>query len=135
MVDELKAFAEARGHTVAQLALAWVLGNPAVSVALVGARDWRATGKAFGLPIFERDNLVKNVAVVDQLQAFAAERGHTVAQLALAWTLRNPAVSVALVGARKSDEIASALPAATWHLSDDDAATIARIMAGAAGNE
>jgi len=100
-----------------------------------GARDWRATGKAFGLPIFERDNLVKNVAVVDQLQAFAAERGHTVAQLALAWTLRNPAVSVALVGARKSDEIASALPAATWHLSDDDAATIARIMAGAAGNE
>ncbi len=99
-----------------------------------GERDWRAGGKAFGLPIFEHDNLLKNVAVVDALQAFAAERGHTVAQLALAWVLRNPAVSVALVGARKSDEIATALPAAEWPLSDDDVATIARIMAGAAGN-
>ncbi len=98
-----------------------------------GERDWRATGKAFGLPLFERDNLVKNVAVVDELKAFAEVRGHTVAQLALAWVLRNPAVSVALVGARKADEIASALPAADWHLSDDDAAAIARIMAGAAG--
>ena len=73
--------------------------------------------------------------MVDELKAFAEERGHTVAQLALAWVLGNPAVSVALVGARKSDEIASALPAAEWTLSDDDAATIARIMAGAAGNE
>lgn len=100
-----------------------------------GERDWRATGKAFGLPIFERDNLVKNVAVVDELKAFAEGRGHTVAQLALAWVLRHPAVSIALVGARKADEIATALPAADWHLSDDDAATIARIMAGAAGNE
>ena len=99
-----------------------------------GERDWRATGKAFGLPIFERDNLVKNVAVVDELKAFAEGRGHTVAQLALAWVLRHPAVSIALVGARKADEITTALPAADWHLSDDDAATIARIMAGAAGN-
>ncbi len=100
-----------------------------------GARDWRATGKAFGLPIFERDNLLKNVAVVDELKAFAEGRGHTVAQLALAWVLRQPAVSIALVGARKADEIATALPAADWQLSDDDAATIGRIMAGAAGNE
>jgi aryl-alcohol dehydrogenase-like predicted oxidoreductase len=100
-----------------------------------GEKDWRATGKAFGLPIFERDNLLKNVAVVDELKAFAEGRGHTVAQLALAWVLRHPAVSIALVGARKADEITTALPAATWHLSDDDAATIDRIMAGAAGNE
>lgn len=100
-----------------------------------GARDWRATGKAFGLPIFEHDNLIKNVAVVDQLKAFAEARGHTVAQLALAWVLRNPAVSIALVGARKADEIETALPAATWHLSDADSATIGQIMAGAAGTE
>lgn len=98
-----------------------------------GAQDWRATGKAFGLPIFAHENLVKNVAVVDQLKAFAEERDHTVAQLALAWVLRNPAISTALVGARKADEIATALPAATWQLSDDDAAAITRIMAGAAG--
>ena len=99
------------------------------------AKDWRASGKAFGLPIFEHDNFVRNVAVVDQLEAFAAERGHTVAQLALAWVLRSPDVSIALVGARKADEIETALPAASWHLSDDDAAAIERMMGGAAGNE
>ena len=100
-----------------------------------GAQDWRASGNAFGLPIFAGDNFRKNVAVVNQLKAFAAERGYTVVQLALAWVLRNPAVGVALVGARKADEIETALPAADWQLSDDDVATIARIMEGAAGNE
>lgn len=100
-----------------------------------GAQDWRASGKAFGLPIFERDNFIKNVAVADGLKAFAEERGHTLPQLALAWVLRESAVSVALVGARKADEIATALPAASWHLSDDDVAAIERLMGGAAGNE
>ena len=100
-----------------------------------GAQDWRASGKAFGLPIFERDNLIKNVAVADGLKAFAEERGRTLPQLALAWVLRESAVSVALVGARKADEIATALPAASWHLSDDDVAAIERLMGGAAGNE
>jgi len=100
-----------------------------------GERDWRASGNAFGLPLFAPDNLPRNVAVADALQTFAAAHGHTVAQLALAWVLRHPAISVALVGARTATEIATALPAADWQLSDDDAATIAHIMQGAAGNE
>lgn len=37
-VDALKAFAEPRGWTVAQLAVAWTLAHPAVHAAIVGAR-------------------------------------------------------------------------------------------------
>ena len=37
LVEDLKPIAEKRGKTIAQLALRWVLANPAVSVALVGA--------------------------------------------------------------------------------------------------
>lgn len=99
-----------------------------------GEQDWRAGGKAFGLPIFERENLVRNVRVVNRLAAFAQERGYTVAQLALAWVLRHPAVTLALVGARNSAEIEAALPAATWRLSDADVAALETIMQDAAGN-
>jgi aryl-alcohol dehydrogenase-like predicted oxidoreductase len=99
-----------------------------------GEQDWRAGGKAFGLPIFERENLIRNVRVVEQLKGFAAERGYTVAQLALAWVLRRPEVSVALVGARTAAEIEAALPAAEWRLDEADLATIEGIMQGAAGN-
>jgi aryl-alcohol dehydrogenase-like predicted oxidoreductase len=37
-VDRLSEFAEARGYTLAQLAVAWVLAQPGVHVAIVGAR-------------------------------------------------------------------------------------------------
>nr|MBA2276974.1 aldo/keto reductase [Chloroflexia bacterium] len=53
-----------------------------------GERDWRAGETVFGLPLFTRENFGRNVRVVERLKAFAAERGYTVAQLALAWVLR-----------------------------------------------
>jgi aryl-alcohol dehydrogenase-like predicted oxidoreductase len=39
VVDELGAYAEAHGHSVAQLALAWASAGPGVSAALVGCRS------------------------------------------------------------------------------------------------
>jgi aryl-alcohol dehydrogenase-like predicted oxidoreductase len=39
VVDRLKKVAERSGHTVAQMAIAWVLLNPTVDVALTGARQ------------------------------------------------------------------------------------------------
>jgi aryl-alcohol dehydrogenase-like predicted oxidoreductase len=38
VVERLKEFAEARGHTLPQLAVAWVLAQPGVHVAITGAR-------------------------------------------------------------------------------------------------
>lgn len=97
-------------------------------------QDWRATGKAFGLPIFERENFIQNVAVVDRLKALARENGRSVAQLAIAWVLRRPEVTTALIGARKPSEIDDSALAADWRLSPADLDRIEEIMRGAAGN-
>jgi aryl-alcohol dehydrogenase-like predicted oxidoreductase len=37
-VDRLRSWAEARGHTVGELAVAWLLAHPVVSTVIVGAR-------------------------------------------------------------------------------------------------
>ncbi|MGP4021579.1 aldo/keto reductase [Saccharopolyspora sp. 5N708] len=41
VVNRLAEFAEARGHSISQLAIAWVLAQPGVHVAIVGARSAR----------------------------------------------------------------------------------------------
>ena len=96
--------------------------------------DWRAKGIAFGQPIFTPENLPRNVAVVDRLRREVAEPlGVSVSQLALAWVLRNPVVSTALVGARNPAEVDANLPGTHLILSESDVARIEGIMADAAG--
>lgn len=95
--------------------------------------DWRAKGKAFGQPILEGANFLKNLLVVEELRDLALSRGVTLPQLAMSWVLRNPAVSVALTGPRVPAEIEDTLGAVGWSLTDDEAACIERIMRGAAG--
>ena len=65
------------------------------------------------------------------MKRFAEERNHTVAQLAVAWTLANPAVDVAIVGARRPAHIEGTVPAAEFDLSEDDLREIENIMQGA----
>jgi aryl-alcohol dehydrogenase-like predicted oxidoreductase len=95
--------------------------------------DWRATGDSFGLPLFTEENLPRNVAVVERLQALAARSGHTVAQLAIAWVLLNPVVDVALTGARQPREIEDNVAGVEWSLPSDVVEEIGTIMADAAG--
>ncbi len=95
--------------------------------------DWRSKGDVFGLPLFAGDNLRRNVEVADRLKAFAAERGRTLPQLAIAWVVRNPAVAVALAGMRTPDEVTDNVQAVEWRLSDEEAAEVEAIVADAAG--
>ena len=96
--------------------------------------DWRAKGVAFGQPLFKPENLKHNVAVVGRLhREVAAPRGVHVSQIALAWVLRNPVVSTALVGARNPEEASANLVGASLTLSDAELTHIADIVSGAAG--
>lgn len=70
-----------------------------------GDDDWRKNGANFGINNWGPDNLAANVAAVEKLKGIAADHGKTIAQLAIAWVLDNPAVSVALAGAKKPAEI------------------------------
>jgi len=65
------------------------------------------------------------------LEKFAADRGITISQLAIAWTLANPAVHVAIVGARQARHVEDSLAAADITLSAADLTEIDTIMATA----
>ena len=91
------------------------------------ADDWRS-----GAPFFKGDAYRRNIQVVRELERFASERfGVTVSQLAVAWTLANPAVQVAIVGARSRRHIEDSVAAAKLSLSEGDLERIDRIMADA----
>ncbi|MGH1560972.1 aldo/keto reductase [Caulobacter segnis] len=57
-----------------------------------------ARGGSFGGHLLTEDNLAR----IRALNAIAARRGQTLAQLALAWVLRDPRVTSALIGAARS---------------------------------
>jgi aryl-alcohol dehydrogenase-like predicted oxidoreductase len=89
------------------------------------ADDWRSKSEMFTGDAFRR-----NLAVVRDLGEFAAARNATVAQLAIAWTLANPAVDVAIVGARSPEQIRQTAPAAGIRLWLDDIHRIDSILRG-----
>jgi aryl-alcohol dehydrogenase-like predicted oxidoreductase len=95
-------------------------------------RDWRRRGDIFGQRLFG-PNLIQNLDVVDQLRAVANRVGTSLPLLALAWVLRNPAVSVALSGCRTPREIEENVRALDVNLDSEVLAEIDRVMAGAAG--
>ena len=59
--------------------------------------------------------------IADAVQAIAAERGVPMAQVALAWVLRNPVVSAPIVGPTKSGHLADAAAALDLRLTDEEA--------------
>jgi aryl-alcohol dehydrogenase-like predicted oxidoreductase len=88
--------------------------------------DWRAES-----PLFQGESFRRNLETVRELGRFARERGHTVSQLAIAWTLAHPAVHVAIVGSRHAAHIEESVAALEVELGDEDLAEIESIMAGA----
>ncbi len=97
-----------------------------------GPEDWRRRGVIFGQTLFG-PNLPQNVRVVEQLKGVAAELGTTLPRLALAWVLRNPAVTVALSGCRTVAEIEENVQALDVRIPNDALARIDEVMKGAAG--
>jgi aryl-alcohol dehydrogenase-like predicted oxidoreductase len=96
--------------------------NEATSFA---ADDWRR-----GSQLFQGETFRRNRETVHELERFAQERGLTVSRLAIAWTLANPAVHVAIVGARSRAHIHDAALAADVRLHREDRDMIDWIMAG-----
>jgi aryl-alcohol dehydrogenase-like predicted oxidoreductase len=103
-----------------------LLGGAITEATAFGPGDWRSHSPAFTGPGFAR-----NLEVIAALRAFAARRGATIGQLAVAWVLANPAVQVAIVGARTPAHLDESLGALGLTLSQADLAEIDHIMAAA----
>jgi aryl-alcohol dehydrogenase-like predicted oxidoreductase len=81
--------------------------------------DWRKRNQNFRSPKLER-----NLALVELLRTIGQEHGVEPGVVAVAWTLRNPAITAAIVGARRPDQVDGVLPAATFQLIDAEAVRI-----------
>jgi aryl-alcohol dehydrogenase-like predicted oxidoreductase len=81
--------------------------------------DWRRRADQFTEP-----RLSRNLTLVERLRAVAGRHDTTPGAVAVAWTLRNPAVDGAIVGFRRPDQVDPILAAASLALTDNDVATI-----------
>ncbi|MCL6454485.1 MAG: aldo/keto reductase family protein [Alicyclobacillus sp.] len=86
-----------------------------------------ATDKVKGA--VERMLTDKNLEKVERLEGLAREADLSVAQLALAWVLRLPEVSSALIGASRPEQVEENVKASGVKLSDDLLAKIEEVLA------
>ncbi len=90
----------------------------------VAGTDWRR-----GSVEFKEPNLLVNLWFADQLKPIAEKYEHTVAQLAIAWTLRDPVVTSSIVGARTRQQVEEIVGGADWKLLPEDLLTIDNLIA------
>jgi len=89
--------------------------------------DWRKGGANFQEPLLSR-----NLRLVEILRAVGERRHATPGEVAIAWTLRNPAVTGAIVGVRSARQASGVAGAADIQLSEGDVSEIERGLAAAA---
>lgn len=84
-----------------------------------GAGEGRRTG--FDFPPVDKE---RGFAILDVLHALAAAKGRSVAQLAIAWLLHQPAVSSVILGAKRPDQLADNLGAVDVEFTPDELARL-----------
>ena len=85
--------------------------------------DWRKRN-----PFFQEPQLSINLDLVEKLRAIAERYNRPLAQLAIAWVLRRPEVTAAIVGARRPSQIEETAPAGDWELPDEVVAEIDALL-------
>ncbi len=123
---EKETFAYLREHNIGFLAYSPMqagLLTGKFDPARLAKDDWRGKAKEFQEP-----NLSINLDIIARLQPMADKYGKTIAQIALAWVLRIPEVTSAIVGARRPSQIEETMGGAGWTIADEDLTTIDQLM-------
>ena len=89
------------------------------------ADDWRRNNKEFQEP-----RLSANLELVELLKQIGAQHGRSAGEVAIAWTLRHPAVTGAIVGGRNAAQVEGVVGAAEFRLSAEEIGVIERFIAG-----
>ena len=79
-------------------------------------------------PQFQEPWLGANLEFTNGLRQIARARGHTVAQAAIAWVLRRPEITSAIVGTRNPGQIEEVVGAADWNLAPEDLSAIDELL-------
>ena len=83
------------------------------------ANDWRSKSDEFREP-----KLTRNLALVDRLRTVGARHGRSAGEVAIAWTLRDPVVTGAIVGGRSPEQVDGVIGAASFRLTPAEIAEI-----------
>src|SRR5580692_7617318 len=85
--------------------------------------DWRKRSSNFQEPLLSR-----NLRLVEILRAIGQRQNATPGEIAIAWTLRNPAVTAAIVGVRSAQQVDGIARAAEVRLNADDVREIEQAL-------
>ena len=88
------------------------------------ADDWRRRN-----PEFQEPRLTRNLELVERLRAIGARQGVSPGEVAIAWTLRHPAVTAAIVGGRSAEQVEGVIAAGEFRLSEGEVAAIESFFA------
>ena len=94
-----------------------------VRIANLPEDDWRRRN-----PQFHEPSLSRNLELVEKLNEIAFMHNITPGAVAIAWTLRHPGVTGAIVGARRPEQVDGIIPAAEFRLTDSEAAKLEEFL-------
>jgi aryl-alcohol dehydrogenase-like predicted oxidoreductase len=81
-------------------------------------------------PAFNEPALTRNLQIAEVLREIGARHGRTAGEVAIAWTLRHPAVTGAIVGMRSAKQVEGVIGAAEFRLSPEEVNEVEHFMAG-----
>ncbi|MBE3134907.1 MAG: aldo/keto reductase [Acidobacteria bacterium] len=93
-------------------------------IAALAPDDWRKTKNQE----FQEPRLTRNLQLVERLRAIGNRHGRSPGEVAIAWTLRHPAVTGAIVGARSAAQVDGFIGAAEFRLSAEELQEIERAL-------
>jgi aryl-alcohol dehydrogenase-like predicted oxidoreductase len=88
-------------------------------IAAMPEDDWRKRDRNFQEPVLSR-----NLRLVDTLRSVGQRHKASPGEVAIAWTLKNPAVTAAIVGVRNAQQAKGNVGAASLELTSDEVAEI-----------
>jgi len=71
-------------------------------------------------PAFQAPALTRNLELADLMKRIGERHGRTAGEVAIAWTLRHPAVTAAIVGMRSAEQTRGVIGALEFRLSADE---------------
>jgi aryl-alcohol dehydrogenase-like predicted oxidoreductase len=88
-------------------------------IAALSKTDWRSRNDQFKEP-----KLSENLKLVERLRVVGSRHGRAPGEVAIAWTLRHPAVTGAIVGARNPKQMDGIIGAMEFRLTDSEIAEV-----------
>jgi aryl-alcohol dehydrogenase-like predicted oxidoreductase len=108
------------------IACYWVLMKGVLAGKMQRDHRFDSSDRRLTYPIYQGEAWQRVQNLLDHLRAMAKELGCTVSQLVIAWTLHQPSISCALIGAKRPEQIRETALAMDIELTDESVRKIGR---------